>query len=77
MNKLKPNGFTLIEILVVVAIVGILVTIVVSNFVGIRINARDARRKAELAQIQKALELYKSDQSPQAYPATGFNDTFF
>src|SRR3989338_9309075 len=71
---MKRKGFTLIEILIVVAIIAILVTLVVPNFLGIRIRARDAKRKSDLSQIQKALELYKSDQSPPTYPPSGFNE---
>src|SRR3989338_8407272 len=69
------KGFTLIEILIVVSIIAILITFLVPNFVGIRTRARDTRRKSDLSQIQKALELYKSDQNPPAYPATGFFDS--
>lgn len=70
--KKESRGFTLIEILIAIAIVAILVTFMMPNFIGIRIRARDTRRKSDLSQIQKALELYKSDQNPPAYPATGF-----
>ena len=69
-NLNRENGFTLIEILIAIAIVAILVSFMMPNFVGIRTRARDTRRKSDLSQIQKALELYKSDQNPPAYPAT-------
>ena len=32
-------------------------------------EARDAQRKGDLDQVQKALELYKNDQNPQTYPS--------
>ncbi len=57
MNK----GFTLIELLIVIAIIGVLTTIASVNFIGIRERARDAQRKSDLAQIQTALELYRTD----------------
>ena len=63
------------EILIVIAILAVLITFVVPNFVGARKRARDAVRKSDLSQIQKAMELYKSDQSPPSYPATGFFDS--
>ena len=66
------KGFTLIEILIVVSIIAILITFLVPNFMGIRTRARDARRKSDLSQIQKALELYRSDQNPPGYPGDGF-----
>lgn len=66
MKKLIGNGFTLIELLVVIAIIGVLTTMVASNFQTSRIKANDARRKSDLTQIQKALEMYASDHG--AYP---------
>lgn len=70
------RGFTLIELLVVIAIIGGLSAIVLPNFMGAREKARDAQRKSDLKQIQKALELYKQDQTaPNAYPTTGPNNS--
>lgn len=62
------NGFTLIEILVVISILAGFVTMLVPNFMAARIKSRDSKRKSDLRQIQKALELYRQDQSPQIYP---------
>ena len=68
------NGFTLVEILVAIAIVAVVIVVVFPNLVSIRQNARDTRRKSDLRQIREALELYKSDQSPLLYPDDGFLD---
>lgn len=68
------RGFTLIELLVVIAIIAVIATTFVPNFMGARLRARDAGRKSDLSQMQKALELYKLDQTPQAYPTTGAFD---
>lgn len=59
--SLKRKGFTLIELLVVIAIIGILATIIVASFTSAQRRGRDARRKADLDAIKKALVLYKSD----------------
>lgn len=63
------KGFTLIELLVVIAILGGLGALLVPNFMEARLRARDAQRKNDIKQIQKALELYKLNQTPPAYPA--------
>lgn len=61
-NKLlSKKGFTLIELLVVIAIIGILATIIVASFTSAQQRGRDARRKADLDAVKKALELAKSD----------------
>lgn len=51
-------GFTLIELLVVIAIIGILASIVVASLNTARKKSRDARRIADIKQLQLALELY-------------------
>lgn len=55
------KGFTLVELLIVIAIIGVLSAILMANFVGVRQRARDAQRKTDLRQIQSALELYRAD----------------
>jgi prepilin-type N-terminal cleavage/methylation domain-containing protein len=57
MKKMYQRGFTLIELLVVIAIIGILASIVLASLDSARKKGRDARRIADLKQIQLALEL--------------------
>jgi prepilin-type N-terminal cleavage/methylation domain-containing protein len=52
------RGFTLIEILVVVAIIGILASVVLVGLAPAQKRGRDARRLSDMKQIQTGLELY-------------------
>lgn len=54
----KKKGFTLIELLVVIAIIGVLASIVLASLNSARRKARDARRIADIKELQLALELY-------------------
>ena len=67
--KNKPAGFTLIELLVVIAIIGLLASFSIIAFNSARVKARDAKRKADISQIQKALEMYYNDYG--TYPSCG------
>lgn len=64
-NLSIQRGFTLIEILVVVAIIGILAGIIVANLDTVR-RSRDSQRISDLLKIQTALEQYKADNG--SYP---------
>lgn len=62
----QKKGFTLLEILVTITIIGILAAVISGNFVNSLKKGRDAKRKADLGQIRAALELYYEDN--KAYP---------
>lgn len=65
MNRNK--GFSLIEILVVIGIMGTLVTILLPNFIGARQRGQDSRRKLDIGNFAAALENYRSVNG--TYPA--------
>ncbi len=64
----KNSGFTLIELLVVIAIIGLLSSIVMASLNTARAKSRDAKRRADLRQVQLALEMYFD--SNNNYPVT-------
>jgi general secretion pathway protein G len=64
----RERGFTLIEIMVVVAILGILAALVVPKIMGRPDEARIVAAKQDIAAIRQALNLYKLDN--QRYPST-------
>ena len=64
MKKLK--GFTLIEIIIVITIIGVLAALISSNFLNSLKKGRDAKRKADLEQMTRALEMYYEDN--KVYP---------
>lgn len=71
-HQSTQSGFTLIEILVVVAIIGMLSIVVVISLNQARAKGRDAKRKSDMGQVQKALELYANDNNG-TYPSTSMS----
>lgn len=61
-------GFTVVEAIIAIGIIGIMAIIVATSFGIARIKARDSRRVADIKQIQNALELYFGSRVPQEYP---------
>ncbi len=64
----NAKGFTLIETIVVVAIIGIVSSIAVPNFLSYKVNARDTVVKADLKNAMKFLDLYFIEND--TYPET-------
>lgn len=69
--KLNPPAFTLVELMVVIAVIGILIGIAVLNFTGVTKSARDAQRASDLRQLSTILERYKVQN--EAYPLSDSN----
>ena len=65
----QKRGFTLIEVVIVVAVIGILAAVVLASVGEARKKARDTQRKSDLQQIQLALRLYKDTNG--TYPPSG------
>lgn len=65
---MKQKGFTLIEILVVIGIMGMLMAVAIPNFLSARQRADDSKRKNEAQSLKSALQLYYNDFT--TYPAS-------
>ena len=70
----KSRGFTLIELMVVIAIIGILAAAAMMSYMTALNRSRVAACKVTLGTVQKGMEMYKN--STDSYPVTigGFND---
>ncbi len=63
-KKAKPNaGFTLIEILIAISIIGIVFAVIISSATSIQKSTRDAQRQSDLRNIQSSLAQYYADRN--------------
>ncbi len=67
-RRVVPRGFTLIEIMVVVAIMGILAALIVPKVVGRSDEARVTAARQDIGTLMQALKLYRLDN--QRYPTS-------
>ena len=67
-SNVLQQGFTLLELLVVISIIGILVAAATASFSTAQKNSRDARRKSDLQAWQNGLEQYYADNNRYPYP---------
>jgi general secretion pathway protein G len=65
----KGKGFTLVELLVVVAILAILAAALLPKFLGYTDNAREAQIKADLSTMKSIVEIHAADVGAGNYPA--------
>ena len=70
------SAFTLVELLIVIAIIGILTAVASLSYTNIEKRGRDAQRKNDLNQIKVALSTYYNAQAPVQYaPSSGTSGT--
>lgn len=62
------RGFTIVELLIVIVVIGILAAITIVAYNGIQARARDAQRLSDIQSVAKALQLYYADNG--SYPVT-------
>ncbi len=67
-RRRREAGFTLVELMVVILIIGLLTTIVAFNVLSLGEQSKVQKARADIATIEQALDLYKLNQG--SYPAT-------
>lgn len=67
-KRSKQHGFTLLEVMVVVVILGILASFVVPNLLGNKEKADQQKAITDIVALENALDMYKLDNS--VYPTT-------
>ena len=71
---LKRNGFTLVEIMIVVAIIGMLATIAIPNYVKARAEAQKTTCISNLRQIDGAIQMWAVEQKKDADQTVTYSD---
>jgi len=74
--KRKQTGFTIVELLIVIVVIGILAAIVITTFTGVQKKGRDADRKSDINSLYSQVEVYFAENS--RYPTlANLNDATF
>ena len=75
-KKATTKGFTIVELLIVIVIIGILAALVVVTYQGVQAKARDTERKTDVRALHGQLEAYQAQNGK--YPTLGnVNDAAF
>ncbi len=66
-QKSKQSGFTIVELLIVIVVIGILAALVITTFSGIQQKARDTKRQTDVKALHSQLEAFFA-QNSGGYP---------
>lgn len=69
----KQSGFTIVELLIVIVIIGILAALVIVAYTGIQNRARDTQYQTDAQAIQKKAEAFAAENGNGAYPTSAGN----
>jgi len=69
LRRRKNQGFTLIELMIVVAIVGILAAIAIPNFIGMQKRAKTTEAKSNLGELWTLEEAYRAESDTYVQPS--------
>lgn len=75
-SRISKKGFTIVELLIVIVVIGILATLVITAYSGIQQKARNSKRQTDINALQTALEGFHTDKG--YYPSlTDMNNPNF
>jgi len=74
--KKKTSGFTIVELLIVIVVIGILAALVITTYNGIQQKARDTERKTDVNAVHGQVEAY-NDQNGKYPTLANVNDATF
>ena len=60
-SRINKKGFTIVELLIVIVVIGILATLVITAYSGIQQKARNSKRQTDVNALQTALEGFHTD----------------
>lgn len=61
LNQAKQSGFTIVELLIVIVVVGILATLTIVSYSGITARANTVKAQTNASNVQKVAEAYNAD----------------
>lgn len=73
-QSLATGGFTIVELMVAMGILGVIMTVGFTGYTNSRRNARDVIRKTDLELIKQALEAYKADNNTYIVANSGWSN---
>jgi prepilin-type N-terminal cleavage/methylation domain-containing protein len=73
MTNIKNKGFTLVEIMIVVAIIALLAAVSIPNFLRVRVNANEVAAINSLKTLGTAMESFRFTRNPPSYFGASLN----
>lgn len=70
-SSTSTNGFTIVELLIVIVVIGILAAITIVSYNGLQTRAKLAKIQSDIAQVRKLVEAYNAEHGQ--YPVTAAN----